>query len=56
MVQVALLFSGVLGLLGLLAEVRPPLEGSMADEVLARRDQELLTMQSRSLQMEEVEK
>ena len=37
LVQVVLIFSGVLGLLGLLAEVRPPLEGSAAEEVIARR-------------------
>ena len=54
MVQVALIFSGVLGLLGLLAEVKPPLEGSMAAEVAAGRDREMLVMDSEILQTEEV--
>jgi NADH:ubiquinone oxidoreductase subunit 6 (subunit J) len=41
LVQVILIFSGVLGLLGLLAETKPPLEGSLAEEVSGRREQEL---------------
>lgn len=45
MVQVALIFSGVLGLLGLLAEVKPPLQGSAADEISAKRDRELQAME-----------
>jgi NADH:ubiquinone oxidoreductase subunit 6 (subunit J) len=45
LVQVVLIFSGVLGLLGLLAETRPPLEGSAAEEVLAERDRELQAME-----------
>lgn len=53
MVQVVLIFSGVLGLLGLLAEARAPLEGSMALEVAARRDREMLRMESQALQAEE---
>ncbi len=55
-VQVALIFSGVLGLLGLLAEARPPLEGSMAAEVKARRDRELQKMDAQVLQIQEIEK
>lgn len=46
LVQVVLIFSGVLGLLGLLAEVKGPLGGSLADEVAARRDRDLRTMES----------
>jgi NADH:ubiquinone oxidoreductase subunit 6 (subunit J) len=56
MVQVVLILSGVLGLLGLLAEAKAPLEGSMADEVAAGRDREMLSMQSELLQIEEVGK
>ncbi len=55
-VQVALIFSGVLGLLGLLAEVKPPLEGSMAAEVAAIRDREMQAMNAQVLQIEEVVK
>ncbi len=55
-VQVALIFSGVLGLLGLLAEVRPPLEGSMAAEVAAIRDRDLEAMDAQILQIGEVVK
>jgi uncharacterized MnhB-related membrane protein len=49
LVQVVLIFSGVLGLLGLLAEVKPPLEGSAAEEVTARRDRELQAMEGQFL-------
>ena len=56
MVQIALIFSGVLGLLGLLAEVKPPLEGSMAAEVAAGRDREMQVMDTQILQIEEVGK
>jgi uncharacterized MnhB-related membrane protein len=45
LVQVVLIFSGVLGLLGLLAESRPPLEGSAAEEVLARRQYEMQALE-----------
>ena len=45
-VQVVLIFSGVLGLLGLLAEVKPPLDASMAGEVGARRQRDLRTLES----------
>jgi NADH:ubiquinone oxidoreductase subunit 6 (subunit J) len=55
-VQMALIFSGVLGLLGLLAEVKPPLEGSMAAEVSARRDEEMQLMDTQIVQIEEVVK
>ncbi len=56
MVQVVLIFSGVLGLLGLLAEAKAPLEGSMAQEVAARRDREMLKMEVDVLQVEEAVK
>jgi NADH:ubiquinone oxidoreductase subunit 6 (subunit J) len=45
LVQVVLIFSGVLGLLGLLAEIKPPLEGAAADEISAERERELQTME-----------
>ncbi|MFZ1043645.1 MAG: NADH-quinone oxidoreductase subunit J [Anaerolineales bacterium] len=45
-VQVVLIFSGVLGLLGLLAEVKPPLDASMAGEVGARRQRDLHALES----------
>ncbi len=56
MVQAVLIFSGVLGLLGLLAEAKPPLEGSMAAEVSARRQHELQALDAQVLQIQEVEK
>lgn len=45
LVQVVLIFAGVLGLLGLLAEVKAPLEHSAADEFVAHRAQELEAME-----------
>jgi NADH:ubiquinone oxidoreductase subunit 6 (subunit J) len=51
-VQVVLIFAGVLGLLGLLAEVRAPLEGSMAGEVLSRREDEMKAMESQYVSQE----
>lgn len=53
MVQVVLIFSGVLGLLGLLAEVNAPLDGSMAQEIAARRDREMLKLEVEGLRVEE---
>jgi NADH:ubiquinone oxidoreductase subunit 6 (subunit J) len=49
LVQVVVIFSGVLGLLGLLAEVKPPLQGSAAGEVSAKRDRELQAMEGQFL-------
>lgn len=48
-VQVVLIFSGVLGLLGLLAEARAPLEQPAAREVAARREKELLALEMTSV-------
>jgi NADH:ubiquinone oxidoreductase subunit 6 (subunit J) len=56
LVQVVLIFSGVLGLLGLLAEVKPPLEGSAAEEVSAGRDRELEAMEGQFSGEEEIQK
>jgi len=45
LVQVVLIFSGALGLLGLLAEGKPPLERQMAEEFATQREGELLVME-----------
>jgi hypothetical protein len=55
-VQVVLIFSGVLGLLGLLAEVKPPLDASMAGEVGARRQRDLRALESQISNPKEVDK
>jgi NADH:ubiquinone oxidoreductase subunit 6 (subunit J) len=49
LVQVVLIFSGVLGLLGLLAETKAPLEGSLAEEVAGQRDRELQELEGQIL-------
>ena len=46
LVQIVLIFAGVLGLLGLLAEVEAPLGRSAVKEVVARREQDLLALES----------
>jgi NADH:ubiquinone oxidoreductase subunit 6 (subunit J) len=48
LVQIVLIFSGVLALLGLLAETRAPLDGAPADEYIAQRQQELNRMQAQA--------
>ena len=48
MVQVVLIFAGVLGLVEILAETKAPLDYPMADEVAARRDSDLLSMERQS--------
>jgi NADH:ubiquinone oxidoreductase subunit 6 (subunit J) len=45
-VQVVLIFSGVLGLLGLLAEAKAPLGASMAGEFGARRQRDLHALEN----------
>lgn len=49
MVQVILIFSGVLGLVGILAEAKAPLDNTMADEVAAIREQDLRSMEAQSI-------
>ena len=49
LVQVVLIFCGVLGLLGILGEAKAPITGSLADEMIARRERELAAMQQRAL-------
>ncbi len=41
LLQIAIIFSGVLGLLGLLAEIKAPLEYPLAEQAAAERDREL---------------
>lgn len=45
LVQIVLIFAGVLGLLGLLAETKAPLDQPVAKAVMARRDYELENLQ-----------
>jgi len=52
LVQVALIFSGVLGVLGLLAEAKGPLQKPVAEEMAAVRDRELLALEESVLQQE----
>lgn len=53
LVQVVLIFSGVLGLLGLLAEAKAPLDGSVAEEIAARREHDLQAMEAQLGQPQE---
>jgi NADH:ubiquinone oxidoreductase subunit 6 (subunit J) len=46
LVQMVLIFAGVMGLLGLLAEAKAPLEYPIAEEVASRRQRELDTLSS----------
>jgi len=52
LVQIVLIFSGVLGLLGVLAETKAPLQQSVAEEVAAGRERDLLAMQKKALPQE----
>ncbi|MEA1977829.1 MAG: hydrogenase subunit MbhD domain-containing protein [Chloroflexota bacterium] len=45
LVQVVLIYSGVLGLVGILAEAKAPLQQSMVDEVAAERERALQEME-----------
>ena len=53
LVQVVLIFSGVLGFLGLLAEVKAPLGGSLAESVSSGRELELKAMEEQLLEGQE---
>jgi uncharacterized MnhB-related membrane protein len=46
--QIVLIFAGVLGLLGLLAEAKPPLDQPMADEYIAKRQEDLAEIERES--------
>jgi len=50
LLQVVLIFSGVLGLLSQMAEAKAPLQYPAADEVSARREQELQVLLQQSLE------
>lgn len=52
LVQVVLIFSGVLGVLGLLAEFKAPLQQPVAEEIAAGRDRELSALEERVEQQE----
>ncbi len=52
LVQIALIFAGVLGLLGLLAEAKAPLDQPIAEEVAARRESDLKALEEASLEKE----
>jgi NADH:ubiquinone oxidoreductase subunit 6 (subunit J) len=52
LVQVVLIFSGVLGLLGLLAEEKAPLEYPVAEKFAIQRERELEAMQEQTLEKE----
>jgi len=54
LVQIILIFAGVLGLLGLLAEAKAPLSGAAADEVAARRRKELDVLERQALHEQEL--
>ncbi len=56
LLQVVVIFSGVLGLLGLLAETGAPLDGTAAREVSARRESDLESMTTRLQGEETVQK
>ncbi len=46
--QIVLIFAGVLGLLGLLAEAKPPLDQPMADEFIIKRQEGLAELERES--------
>lgn len=52
LVQMVLIFSGVMGLLGLLAELKAPLQQPVADEIAARRERELQALEEQIRQKE----
>ncbi len=54
LVQIVLIFAGVLGLIGLLAEAKPPLEGPAADAFVAQREQDLWALEKAAMEPEHV--
>lgn len=52
LVQIVLIFSGVLGLLGLLAEAKAPLQKPVAEEVAAGREREMTALEETVRQQE----
>lgn len=53
LVQIVLIFAGVLGLLGLLAEAKAPLDHPVAEEVAAERQRALSALEKVSYEVEE---
>ncbi|HEY44292.1 MAG TPA: DUF4040 domain-containing protein [Anaerolineae bacterium] len=53
LIQVVLIFAGVLGLLGLLAEAKAPLDHPMADEFAAKRERALREMEAQEMDIHE---
>lgn len=49
LLQIVIIFSGVLGLLGLLAEIKAPLEYPLAERAAAERDRELDELYQQSI-------
>ncbi len=56
LVQVVLIFSGVLGFLGLLSEAKAPLEGSLAEAIASGRERDLKNLENQMLEQEETPK
>jgi uncharacterized MnhB-related membrane protein len=52
LVQIVLIFSGVLGMLGLLAEAKAPLQRPVAEEIAADRERELTALEENVRQQE----
>lgn len=50
LLQIVIIFSGVLGLLGLLAEVKAPLQYPIAEQAAAQRDRELDALYQQSIE------
>jgi NADH:ubiquinone oxidoreductase subunit 6 (subunit J) len=55
LVQVMLIFAGTLGLLGLLAEAKAPLQYPVAEEVATERERELQVLEETAVEREVVE-
>ena len=52
LLQIVIIFAGVLGLLGLLAEVKAPLDYPVAEEAVAQRDRDLDDLYQQSIEKE----
>ena len=52
LLQIVIIFAGVLGLLGLLAEVKAPLQYPVAEQAAAERDRELDALYRQSIEKE----
>jgi NADH:ubiquinone oxidoreductase subunit 6 (subunit J) len=52
LLQIAIIFSGVIGLLGLLAEIKAPLDYPVAEQAVVERDRELDALYKHSIDKE----